>query len=270
MSNPKHEVEYENLTMEDLASLGKRSAEGDLAAREELILSHLNLVEQQVAFFRGQGVDDEDLFQEGSYGLIEAVDRYDYTRGTRLSSFAISWIRKRMSLAILSQSMKSPITFGVEKVYYALRRYSRCYSELGIQYGRQPTTKEIAAALNISEQAVREISRNLFSFTNLDEDRMDKGDPRPKFTPIRHCAPSAEEEAFNTIFRTEFPFSDVRLTPRQREIISRRCGFTPSGEPESVNQIAATLHISTETVRLDYKKALNTLHKALLQNSETL
>lgn len=268
MSSRRYESERKNYTMEELASLGKRSAEGDLAARNELVLSHMYLVEQILPQFRGKGVDADDLFQEGCYGLIEAVDRYDYTKGIRLSTYAAHWIRKRMGLALISQNMKSPINIPSDKIYYALRRYTRCRFDLTEAYGRPPTTEEIAAELNVPVKKVVDINRYIFSFNSLDIDKRTDGSSRPQFTPKACCVPSAEDEAFSLVFRTELPVPAANLTPRQREILSRRCGFTPSGEPQTIEAVSAALHISTETVRTDYNAALNKLRKAFKENPE--
>lgn len=268
MGKSNHEAEYNNLTREELAALGKRSAEGDLAARNTLILAHMDLVDQILPLYGGQGVDDEDLFQEGCYGLIEAVDRYDYTKDVLLTTYATHWIRKRMGLALISQNMKTPINIPSDKIYYALRRYTRCRLDLTDAHGRTPSIEEIAAALRISVEKAKTINQYFFAFTNLDVDSREEGDARPRFTPVRNCAPSAEEEAFDIFFRTEFPISVAQLTLRQREILSRRCGFTPSGEPETIEQVAAAMHVSRQTVCTDYMAAINALRKSLSEDSD--
>jgi len=96
MQEGRSGIEYKHLSLEELQALGKRSSEGDLDARETLILSHLGLVNLVLQEYTGKGTDTEDLYQEGCYGLILAVDNYDYRRGTRLSTYAVYWIRKRM------------------------------------------------------------------------------------------------------------------------------------------------------------------------------
>lgn len=268
MSSRTYEIERKNFTKGELASLGKRCAEGDAAAREELILSHMYLVEQIVPFYQEKGVDKDDLFQEGCYGLIEAVDRYDYTKGIRLSTYAAHWIRKRMGLALISQNMKCPINILSDKIYYALRRFARCRLDLTDANGRTPSTEELAAALDVSVKKVEQIHKYVFSFETFDDDSWEEGNTPPRFRPVLHCSLSAEEEAFDQVFRTDLPIPVANLTLRQREILSRRCGFTPSGVPETIEAVAAAMHISIETVRLEYNTALNTLRKAFEKNPE--
>lgn len=137
MDSARDKIANTELSPEEVYGLGRRCAEGDLSARETLILAHLPLVKKMANKFKGRGVDYDDLYQEGCYGLIEAVIRYDYTKGTPLGAYAYYWINKRIRKALLTQSKNIPMTIG-EKDYYTMCRVFRAYHDIYAEKGHIP------------------------------------------------------------------------------------------------------------------------------------
>lgn len=250
MANAKEKNAFTDLSPEELYDLGQRSSEGDLSARETLILSYLPLVKRLVYKFLGRGVDYDDLYQEGCCGLIEAVTRYDYTRGTPLGAYAYHWINKRLHKAIFTQSKNIPMTIG-EKDYYNLCRILGAYRDMSMEKGRPPTYAELADALGVSEEKVGKMFRVIHSFSSLDADSE------------RHQGsfPSAED----TYFLQEDPlaFASGLLTSREKTVLQLYLGLSQDRSPMTFQEVAAQVYWSTETVRKTYYSAVAKLRDAL-------
>lgn len=242
------------LSPEEVYDLGRRSAEGDLSARETLILAHLPLVNKLANKFKGRGVDYDDLYQEGCYGLIEAVIRYDYTRRTSLAAYAYHRINKRLHNALLTQNKNIPMTMG-EKDYYNLRRILGAYHNIYAEKNRIPTYAELADVLGISERKIAKLFCSVKSFSSLDDETAQgKG-----------SMASAED----TYFQDEDPLSlyPSCLTNRERTVLQLYLGLKPGSVPMSFQEVASKVYWSTETVRNTYYSAVSKLRDALAPES---
>lgn len=238
------------LSPEELYDLGRLSAEGDLSARETLILSHLPLVNKMVSRFMNRGVDYDDLYQEGCCGLIEAVIRYDYTRGTSLAAYAYHWINKRLHKAILTQNKNIPITIG-EKDYYNMCRVLGAYHTLYVEKNRPPTSSELSETLGIPEGKIRRLLYGMMTFSSLDDET----------AQTKGALVSAED----VYFKGEDPLSllPARLTNREKTVLRLYLGLSPDSTPLSFREISAKLFWSTETIRNIYYSAISKLRDAL-------
>lgn len=241
------------LSLEECQNLGRRCSEGDLDAREQLILSHTYLVKQVMFEFLNRGVEAEDLFQEGCYGLLKAVDRYDYTRGILFSTYAVYWIRQRMRDAMRVQSVEAPIVLN-ERDFTLFMKISYKREQLKKELGREPTYKEVADSMNIKEEHVRNLWRFGEPFFYIDNPL--------SVEPQASSSPSAEEDFFTKVF---FMASDI-LTPQERKILSRRLGLTYEGREQSYKEIADTMNLSAESIRLHYHSAFKKVKQYLLDN----
>jgi len=266
-------MEYKQLSLEEIQTLGKQCAEGDLAAREKLILSHLGLINLIMQEFIGKGTEIDDLYQEGCYGLIQAVDNYDYLRGTRLSTYASYWIRKRMKRAIARQNKY--LLFNLDpELLHQVCHYRQCYYRLQDSLGRSPSIEELVYATGYSAHKVQDLQGLLFSFISLDAplpgcpDISQHSDYSSILVPPEQSVPCAEDLAIHhltnhNLNEVELCIQDIPLTKREREALKRRLGFTPSGKPESWTSISAATGLSRPTVKHDYLEAIRKLREGL-------
>lgn len=246
---------------ETVLFLAKQAAEGDASAREKLILMHLPLVEILVSKYINPGLDWDDLYQEGCYGLIIAIDRFDYTRNIRLDTYATHWIEGYIRRATIQQNPMKPIA-PKENLYYSLSKYCGAYSDLCIKLNRQPSYKEIADRIGIDEAKTRKLSLYLYFFYSLNtivSDDLDKEVPLiDTFKVPLGVTNSAEDEYFRREMSDFNPENwGVALTKRERMVVSRHLGFTPSGYPERYAEISADTGWSMETLRRDFIVAID-------------
>lgn len=254
MDSAKDKTANTEFTPEEMYDLGRRSAEGDLSAREALILAHLPLVKKLANKFKGRGVDYDDLYQEGCCGLIEAVIRYDYTRGTSLGAYAYYWINKRIHKAILTQSKNIPMTIG-EKDYYNMCRIFGAYHNIYAEKNCPPTYAELAEALDISETQIGKLFSSVKLFSSLDDEAM------------RSNGPTASAE--DVYFQDEDPLSHfpARLTNRERTVLQLYLGLKPGSAPMSFQEVSSQIYWSTETVRNTYYSAVSKLQDAIAKEN---
>lgn len=244
----------EKLSLDECLELGRRCAEGDLAARERLIVSHLYLIDDVLFTFENKGVDTEDLFQEGCYGLLRAVDLYDYKRGVRFNTYAVHWIRKFMRQALRNQSIDRPVVLKDDD-FWLLMKVCSVMAHWSQEYGRKPTNEEIAKELNITVEKTTKLLRFSEPFIKIDNSLYQDGN-RP--IPV----PSAEEIFFDNFLCLD----DVALTQREKVILFRHLGFSDSKKEEALKEIAASMQLSHETIRLDYRSALQKIKTAFLKH----
>ena len=218
-------------------------------------------MQNQVKKHMNAGVPFEDLYQEGCYGLIRAIDMYEYRPDTTFDAFAWHYINKYIKKALVQQSGNSPMAFS-EEYYFKLRRYQQKYREMKTKLGRPPNNQEMSEALNLSMICVRRLNSVLFQFVYIDEDIVsDPDQPKnPQFRDIISSTPNTprptEDAAISVIFNEESELFHT-LTPTEREVILRRIGMTESGEPETYPRISADLKISKETARRAFSRGIN-------------
>lgn len=258
-------MDYKEMSLEELQTLGKLCAEGDLAAREKLILSHIGLVHMILSEYIGKGAEAEDLFQEGCYGLILAVDHYDYSRGFRLSTYAGYWIRKRMKRAVARQNKY--LLFNMDpELLRQLCFYRQCYYQLLETLERSPLPEELMDATGYSLQKILNLNKLLISFISLDAafpglpDSCDNHYASVIQGP-KQAVSSAEDLAIQKlvttdIYEAEPCIRNIPLTKREREALRRRLGFTPSGIPESWTAISEATGLSRPIVKQAYLEAI--------------
>lgn len=252
-----HDSKNRRLSKEEIFVLAQKSTQGDLRAREQLILSQLPLVDQLINEFSNRGVDREDLYQDGCYGLIKAIDRFDPNRGVQLSTYAAYWIRKYLKKALIEQNQYSPIIHK-EAAFYAVQRYNTSLLSLRDELGRSPTDEELASRMNCGVKAILRIRSHCYSFCSMDSGRaqeyMDESFTPPLILPLDKLSPSAENEALKSL--GEFSDYDVQLSEIEELTLRRYLGFTPTGEPEDLKDISASTGLSIDALRRSYYRAL--------------
>lgn len=251
-----------DMSREKLQALAQRCAQGDKEAREQLICAHLPLVEFFVVRYLGRGVDKEDLFQEGCYGLLRAVDRYDPNRGTALSTYAGYWIEKHIKNSLYRQNISIPIV-PHETVYYKTKTYLETVTDLHNALGRQPTDEEICARMDLTLPELRRLQQYIITCVPLDEDGTHAIHENVKRPLPGTCAlPSAEDLVMKGLSIADVIPPGANLTDRELDCLARHLGLGESGKKESFVTIAANTGWSVETLRKDYARAMEKLRAA--------
>lgn len=253
-----HSVEKQKkMSLEECLELGRRCSEGDLEARETLILSHMYLVDDVLFPFLNKGVDTNDLFQEGCLGLLKAVDLYNYKRGVLFSTYAVHWIKKQMRLALQNQNTNRPAILKDDE-FWLLIKVRSVITRWMQKFSCEPTNEEIAKQLNISKEKVTKLLKVSQPFIKIDDPSITNN---PSLKNI-----SAEDEFFNNYLFLD----DIPLTKREKEVLLRHLGFTKIRREETLEEIAASMHLSYETIRLDYNAAKIKVEQKYLNHADNI
>jgi RNA polymerase primary sigma factor len=232
------------LTAEEEVELAKRIERGDLNAKERMINSNLRLVVSQARRYQGHGLSMEDLVQEGMLGLIRAVEKFDWRRGFKFSTYGTLWIRQAIQRGLQNHGRTIRVPVHVAQRQVKVRKTE---SDLSIKLGREPTDEEIAAAAGLTVDEVtelRELSRGL---TSLDQPIGDDGETvlgellaadRPE--PIEEVVDADRDRRINDIVG--------KLPEAERNVIRLRFGLA-GDEPRTLRQAGSELGISAERAR---------------------
>lgn len=234
-------------------------ADGDDRARRVLIESNLRLVVAMARRYQGLGLPFADLVQEGTVGLIQAVDRFDWRRGRRFSTYAAWWIRQAIRRALTNDSRTIRLPSRLVAKQLATRRAAATL-EAGL--GRPATTEEIAAATGYEPEAVEGAERAPLAAASLNDTvGGEEGGAQlvelVADTTARDPSSEAEDAARAEAVRTAI----AELRPREREILLNHFGL--DREPHTLEQIAGELHLAPERVRQIEQHALAILARRL-------
>lgn len=246
------------LTPAQEVRLAKRVEAGDSRAREALITANVRLVASVARRYLGRGLPLEDLMQEGTIGLIRAVEKYNYRRGYRFSTYATHWIRQAISRSLANQgrSIRLPA-----HVVDTLGRVSRTRDELFQRLGRPPTRQELAQSTGLTEQKLVQLLRSAIQPVSLEMPVGEAGDTRlSDFIPAgEDSSPAAR--VFSHIVREELEHVLSVLTPRERDVLVLRFGLMDE-DPHTLEETGRRLHITRERARQIEGKALEKLRHA--------
>ena len=244
------------LKTEQEKEIAKRIQAGDQDAKDELIEANLRLVVAIAKKYVGRGLQFLDLIQEGNLGLVKAVDKFDYTKGFKFSTYATWWIRQAITRAIADQARTIRIPVHMVETINKLTRVQR---QLLQELDREPTAEEIAERLgNISAEKVREIQKISMEPVSMEtpigeEDDSHLGD----FIEDKHALPP-DEYATNELLKDEINNVLMMLTERERKVIQLRFGLI-DGRARTLEEVGKVFGVTRERIRQIEAKALRKL-----------
>jgi RNA polymerase primary sigma factor len=242
------------LTASEEVELAKRIERGDQEAKNRMIESNLRLVVANAKRYRGLGLPFLDLIQEGILGLIRAVEKFDYRRGFKFSTYATWWIRQAMQRGLQhhSRTIRIPVHIGQE-----LTKVRAVERKLGGELGREPTAEEVAKQLGMDVHQLEELRSAERVPVSLETPVGSEGDaelgsliPFEGPTPLEEVAVELEEESIRRALK--------RLDPNARRVIELRFGIG-GGEPLALREVAKLIGLSPEGVRKLERRALRRL-----------
>ncbi len=243
------------LTAEEEVILAKRMEAGDDTAKHELAEANLRLVVSIAKRYVGRGMLFLDLIQEGNLGLIKAVEKFDYKKGYKFSTYATWWIRQAITRAIADQARTIRIPVHMVETINKLIRISR---QLLQEYGREPTPEEIAKAMGITENKVREIIKIAQEPVSLETPIGEEEDSHLGDFIQDEDAPAPAEAASNALMKELLWDVLDSLTPREAKVLRLRFGLD-DGNPRTLEEVGREFNVTRERIRQIEAKALRKL-----------
>ena len=243
------------LTPEEESDLARRKSEGDVEAGRKLVEANLRLVVSIAKRYTGRGMSFLDLVQEGNLGLMKAVEKFDYAKGYRLSTYATWWGKQSITRSLADQSRTIRLPVHMVEAVNKIRRAQR---SLSVKLGREPSMEEVAEEVNMSGKRVAELIQASGDTVSLetpvgDEEGSNLGD----FVADDANA-STEDKAESFLLREEIDSMLQGLNPREREVIILRFGLE-TGHPLTLEEVGKRFNVTRERIRQIETAALRKL-----------